>query len=158
MSTPPQTNTPSPSSSLSNTPAENRPVVSHPVSALGTQHQTFTSRNPNPPVTLRLRREFTQPVLSRVELVSSADFPLEKIAANDNFPNQYRTSVIAPKPYHNPQTDTRHKQLRVNPSRLSADYTPVRQLSRSRVNDCLPSPKGKKIKILFFFLFDFLRS
>jgi hypothetical protein len=110
-------------------------------------------------VTLKLRREYTQPALSRVELVSSADFPLEKIAANDNFPNQYRTSIIAPKPYHNPQTDTRHKQLRINASRLSVDYVPVRQLSRTRVNDGLPSPKGTKIiKILFFFLFDFLRS
>ncbi len=139
-----QTNTSSSSSSSSNSPAETRPSASHPTSALGTtQHQSFTPKPPSHPVTLKLRREVTQPILSRVELVSTLDSPLEKIAANDNFPIQYRSNITNHK--------SKPKNIRINPSRLSADYFPVRQISRSRVNDRPPSPKGKKSLFLFSF-------
>jgi len=154
VSAPPQTHLSSSSSSASNTPAEIRPVVPQSASALSMQHQTVSSKASNSPATFKFRREMTQPTISRAELMSSLDYPIEKIAANDNFPNQYRSNITINKSYHNQQSDIRHKQLKINPSRLSVDYVPIRQISRSRVNDCLPSPKGKKI--IKFFSFSFL--
>ncbi len=153
VSAPPQTHLSSSSSSTSNTPAEIRPAVPQSASALSMQHQTLSSKTSNSPATFKFRREMTQPTISRAELMSSLDYPLEKIATNDNFPNQYRSNIIISKSYHNQQADIRHKQLKINASRLSVDYVPIRQISRSRVNDCLPSPKGKKIKKIFFFFF-----
>jgi hypothetical protein len=147
-SAPLQTNSSSTSPSSSTTPAEPRLVLSHPSSALGTQQQSISSKNSIHPVSLRLRREMTQPVLNRVELISSLDSPLEKIAANDSLPFQLRLNNTN-KLNQNQQSDLRCKQFKINPSRLSVDYVPVRQISRSRVNDCLPSPKGKKTKLLF---------
>lgn len=133
------------SSSSPDTPAESRPAISHPASALAVQHPSFTEKKSTPPVTLKLRREMTQPVLSRAELVSSMDAPLEKLANNDMFPSQYRSNILGTKTNSNHQQDHRSRQVRINASRLSADYFPVRQVSRSRVNDRLPSPKGKLI-------------
>jgi hypothetical protein len=94
----------------------------------------------------------TQPILSRAELVSSLDFSHEKNVINENFPLAFRANLTSNKlTYH--QSDLRHKQLRLNPSRLPTDCSPVRQTSRSRVNDRLPSPKGKKITIFFLYFF-----
>ena len=141
-----QTTASSPTSlpSSPHTLAESRPAVSHPASALGTQPSSSPAKNPSPPVTLKLRREMTQPVLSRAELVSSMDAPLEKLANNDIFPIQYRSNIISTRGNQTQQTDHhRSRHVRINGSRLSADYFPVRQVSRSRVNDRLPSPKGK---------------
>lgn len=131
-------------SSSPHTPGESRPAVSHPASALATQPPSPPAKNFSPPVTLKLRREMTQPVLSRAELVSSMDAPLEKLANNDMFPIQYRSNIISTRANQSPLTDQhRSRHVRINGSRLSADYFPVRQVSRSRVNDRLPSPKGK---------------
>ena len=136
-----------------NTPAETRPTLSHPASAISAHHQSFVTKNSTPPVTLRLRREMTQPTLSRAELVSSMDFPLEKIATNDNFPLPYRSNISSTKSNLTSQSDLRCKQIKIVASRLSAEYVPVRQISRSRVNDALPSPKGKRIIFFLFILF-----
>lgn len=126
------------------TPGESRPTVSHPASALGAQPPSPPTKNISPSVSLKLRREMTQPVLSRAELISSMDAPLEKLANNDLFPIQYRSNIVSTRANqtHVPETH-RSRQVRINGSRLSADYFPVRQVSRSRVNDRLPSPKGK---------------
>lgn len=149
MPAPPQTSTSSPCSPSSNSPAETRPNISQPASALSVQHQSSVTKNSTPQLaTLRLRREMTQPTIGRVELVSSMDAPLEKLAANDTFPAQYRSNLTNTKQ----QTDIRNKSLRIIPSRLSADYFPVRHVSRTRVNDRLPSPKGKIIGIPLFLI------
>ena len=138
------------SSSSPNTPAvEARLTMQHPASALGVQQQSSSSKTSTPSVTLKLRREMTQPALSRAELVSTMDASLEKLAANDTFPPQYRTNLTSTKLNLPHQSDLRCKQLRINPSRLSAECFPVRHISRSRVNDRLPSPKGKQIVYLF---------
>jgi len=143
---PPQLKALSPvSSSSSNTSPETRPVVSQPVGALNTHPHSFTMKAPAQPVTLKLRREMTQPTLSRVELVSTLDNPLEKLAVNENLSTPYRANVKLAQNQHT--TDYRHRQIRINASRLSAEYFPVRQVSRTRVNDHLPSPKGKQIDV-----------
>jgi hypothetical protein len=144
------TNTSSPaslSSSSPNTPAtEVRITMQHPASALcAQQHSSSSSKNSTPSVTLKLRREMTQPALSRVELVSTMDASLEKLAGNDTFPPQYRTNIANTKLNQPNQSDLRCKQLRINPSRLSAECFPIRHISRTRVNDRLPSPKGKRM-------------
>lgn len=128
----------------------------HPASALDVQQQPSSSKSSNRSVTLKLRREMTQPILSRAELVSTMDCPLEKLVMNDNFPAQYRSNITNIKLNQNHQSDLRCKPLKINPSRLSAEYVPVRHLSRSKVNDHLPSPKGNRIVFLliFFFFFD----
>lgn len=146
------------SSSAPDTPADARPAVSHPASALATHHPASSEKKSTPPVTLKLRREMTQPVLSRAELVSSMDAPLGKLA-DDVFPSQYRSNILSTKSNQNYQPDHRSKQLRINASRLSADYFPIRQVSRSRVNDRLPSPKGKiTIDLSSHFLFQSLTN
>jgi hypothetical protein len=139
------------SSSSSTTPVEHRLVLSHPPSALSVQpqHPLLPSKNSNHTVSLKLRREMTQPVLNRVELTSSMDSPIEKIAANDSVPFQIRLNHNN-KLNQNQQSDLRSKQIKLNASRLSVDYGPIRHISRSRVNDRLPSPKGKKNKDSFF--------
>ncbi len=136
-----------------NTPAEVRTGITHPASALGIQHQSSATKNPNPVVTLKFRREMTQPIISRAELVSTMDYPLEKLVMNDNFPVQYRSNITSTKLNQNHQSDLRCKQLKINPGRFCSDYYPARHLSRSRINDRLPSPKGKRFVFLFIFFF-----
>ncbi|CAF0803535.1 unnamed protein product [Rotaria sordida] len=141
-STPPKTSSSSISSSLSATPAENRPVPPHSASALAT-HQSFSSKTPNTPVSLKLRREMTQPALTRVELNPSSDSPIEKLATNDNFVFQFRSmsNNNNNKLSQNQQPDLRQKPLKISPHRLSVESLPIRQLSRSKVNNGLSSPK-----------------
>jgi hypothetical protein len=157
-SAPPQTNYSSPSTSSSTTPAETLPLPPHPASALSTHHHSFSSKNANNPVTLRLRREMTQPTMSRIELISS-DTPLGKIAANDSFPFQFRSNNNnINKLNPNQQYDIRSKQLKISSNRVSVDYLPVRQLSRSKLNDPLPSPKGKKKTPIFILIFSLIQK
>ncbi|CAF2430806.1 unnamed protein product [Rotaria sp. Silwood2] len=151
VSAPPHTSSSSmSSSSLSASPAENRPILPHSASALATTHQSLFSKNSNSntPISLKLRREMTQPALTRIEVIPSSDSPLEKLATSDNFLFQYRSisnNNNNNKLNQNQQSDIRQKQLKISSNRLSVDYLPVRQLSRSKVNSGLPSPKDVKL-------------
>ncbi|CAF1316316.1 unnamed protein product, partial [Didymodactylos carnosus] len=121
---------------------------------LATRSQQITSvyspnnSNTESRVTLKLRREMTQPTLARVELLSNS--PLETLAfsqsADDNYHqyNQINGKNFA-KLFRTQQNDPLHSiqpaKLKTNPSRMFIDSLPVRQLSRTKVNDRLPSPK-----------------
>ena len=150
----PVTSTPM-SSSLSTTPAETRPVLPHSASTFPEQHHSFSAKNPNIPASLKLRREMTQPALHRIEFVPSSDSPIEKPAINDNYLFHYRSNINNINTSHhrlnqNQQIDVRQKQGRINPTHLSIDYLPFRQISKSKVNNPLPSPRGKKTKSFSF--------
>lgn len=136
-------------SPLSTTPAETRSIFPHPTSALATHHQSHNSKHLSGSVSLKLRREMTQPTLSRIEVVSSTDSPIEKLAANDNYLFQFRSNTNNSNPVYKlsqtQQPDSRQKSLKANTNRLSVDFLPVRQLSRSKATNPLPSPKGKHI-------------
>jgi len=115
------------------------------------QNHIISSKSVQNFTSVKFRREMSQPVLSHVGLVSSPDSPIEKLATNDSssFPSRpnmnYRLNQLS-------QSDTRQKQIKINASRISVDCLPIRQISRSRVNDPFPSPKGKKpTKKSFFF-------
>ncbi len=100
---------------------------------------------------VKFRREMSQPVLSHVGLITSSDFPIEKLATNDSSPFQSRPNMNY-RLNQFPQSDIRQKQIKINASRISVECLPIRQISRSRVNDPFPSPKGKKpTKKSFFF-------
>jgi hypothetical protein len=129
-----------PPSSSSTTPVEARPLP-HPASALSGNYHSLTAKSAQSPASLRLRRELTQPSLNRLELISSSENVLDKSLIGDILPFPYRSSVKATSS-HAP-LDIRSKIARANPNRLSADYFPTRQVSRTKVNDSLPSPKGK---------------
>ena len=130
-----------PPSSSSTTPVEVRPLLPHPTSALSANYHSLTTKSAQSPASLRLRREMTQPSMNRIELLSSSENILDKNLISDILPFPYRsglkvTSSQAP-------LDIRSRAPKINPNRLSADYFPTRQVSRSKVNDSLPSPKGK---------------
>lgn len=42
-----------------------------------------------------------------------------------------------------PKGDTRRKKTKNNVNRITVDTLPVDQLNRSKINDCIPSPKGR---------------
>ncbi|CAF0755371.1 unnamed protein product [Adineta steineri] len=136
-SAPPQSNGPSPESTTS---AENH---STPPSQTNNNHlsenQLLSAKSFHNLASLRLRREMSQPALSRVELTCSTDSSSEKNGTNDNLSLHSRPNVN----YRlSQQPDIRQKQYKLNPARLSIEYLPVRQISRSRVYDNPPSPKG----------------
>lgn len=141
-SAPTSHNAPSPHSSPSTPPAENPVILPHPSSALSAQYHSMTVKSSSSPASLRLRREMTQPVLNRIELFSSTDCPMEKMASNDAVAIPYRTSLKING--SQPPIEIRPKLLKSTSTRLSAEYLPGRQVSRSKiVTDRLPSPKGK---------------
>ncbi|CAF4970836.1 unnamed protein product [Rotaria socialis] len=151
-SAPSHMNSSSLSTSLSMTPAENRPVLAHSASALATHLQSSSSKSSSSPVSLKLRREMTQPTLTRIDVAPIADSSLEKLAASENYLFQFRsvpntnTNIITnnTKSNQNQQADLRQRHLKVTPARLSVDFLPVRQITRTKVTNALPSPKGKK--------------
>lgn len=130
-----------PPSSSSTTPVEVRPLLPHPTSALSANYHSLTMKSAQSPVSLRLRREMTQPSMNRMELFSSSENMLDKNLISDILPFPYRSSLKVTS--SQAPLDIRSRAPRVNPNRLSADYFPTRQVSRSKVNDSLPSPKGK---------------
>lgn len=149
--------------SISTTPAENRPNMVHSASPLASHAQSSNPKNSSSPVSLKLRREMTQPTLTRVEVVPLADSPLERLAANDMYSFNLRS---VPNNNNNPftvnnnnnnsfklnpsqPTDTRQRQSRMPSTRLTVDYLPIRQISRTKATNALPSPKGKKRKCIF---------
>ena len=139
----PQATSSTPPSSSSTTPAEARPLLPHPSSALSAHYHSFTAKSPHSPASLRLRREMTQPSLNRLELMSASDNLLDRNhLLGDILPFPYRSNVKS-NPGQAP-LDIRSKTSKTNPTRLSADYFPTRQVSRSKANDSLPSPKGKR--------------
>lgn len=142
VSIPATARAPSPHSSHSTTPAEPPPIVPHPSSALSAQYHATVTKTSNSPASLKLRREMTQPALSRIELFSSTDLPMEKLAVNDFVTTPYRASLKING--CQPPIDVRSKLQKSNSTRLSAEYLPQRQTTRSKiVTDRLPSPKGK---------------
>ncbi|CAF1538502.1 unnamed protein product [Rotaria magnacalcarata] len=167
-SAPSHMNSSSLSTSLSMTPAENRPVLAHSASALATHLHSSSSKSSSSPVSLKLRREMTQPTLTRVEVAPIADSSLEKLAASDNYLFQLRsvpntntnTNIITnnTKSNQNQQADLRQRQLKVTPTRLSIDYLPVRQISRTKVTNALPSPKDVKLPKSFPFYRQYQRT
>ncbi|CAF4699954.1 unnamed protein product, partial [Rotaria socialis] len=90
-SAPSHMNSSSLSTSLSMTPAENRPVLAHSASALATHLQSSSSKSSSSPVSLKLRREMTQPTLTRIDVAPIADSSLEKLAASENYLFQFRS-------------------------------------------------------------------
>ncbi|CAF4348719.1 unnamed protein product, partial [Adineta steineri] len=135
-SAPPQSNGSSPESTTS---AENH---STPPSQTNNNHlsenQLLSAKSFHNLASLRLRREMSQPALSRVELTCSTDSSSEKNGTNDSLSLHSRPNVN----YRlSQQPDIRQKQYKLNPARLSIEYLPVRQISRSRVYDNPPSPK-----------------
>ncbi|UJR37974.1 hypothetical protein I4U23_030656 [Adineta vaga] len=143
-SAPPQTNLPSSSSSSSVTPAENHSNFLHRASSRLTDNQILSSKSFQNLTSLKLRREMSQPALSRSELNSSSDNPTEKSSSNDNTSTISRTNIIY-RLSQSQQPDLRQKQVKLNPTRLSLENVPIRHISRSRVNDNPLSPKGKRI-------------
>ena len=151
-SVPPSFNISSPLSSHSTTSAENRSILPHPTSALSAQYHPTVSKSSHSPASLKLRRELSQPAMNRIELFSSTDCPMEKLIANDIVPMPYRTSLKING--SQPPFEIRSRLPKTNSTRLSVDYLPTRQTNRSKVvTDRLPSPKGKSLKIAFFFSF-----
>lgn len=153
MSAPTQSNLPSPSSSSSVTPAENHPTLAQRSTSRLTDNQVLSSKSFHNLAALKLRREMSQPTLSRVEFNSSSDNPLEKASSNENSSLPSRANVIY-RLSQSQQPDLRQKQVKLNPTRLSLENLPVRHISKTRVNDNPPSPKGKKGQehfSLFFF-------
>ncbi|CAF1079154.1 unnamed protein product [Adineta ricciae] len=157
MSAPTQSNLPSPSSSSSMTPAENQPTLAQRSSSRLTDNQVLSSKSFHNLAALKLRREMSQPALSRVEFNSSSDNPSEKISSNDNSSLPSRTNIIY-RLSQSQQPDLRQKQAKLNPTRLSLENLPVRHISKTRVNDNPPSPKGVKVPHQFPFFRQYQRT
>ncbi|CAF4871522.1 unnamed protein product, partial [Rotaria socialis] len=85
----------------------------------------------------------------RIDVAPIADSSLEKLAASENYLFQFRsvpntnTNIITnnSKSNQNQQADLRQRHLKVTPARLSVDFLPVRQITRTKVTNALPSPK-----------------
>lgn len=133
------TSIPTADSPSSNGLAEVRQSQTHPSSAQNHSSNQKSQQNTTP--SLKLRREMTQPVMSRAEFMSS-DGTIEKIVEDELIPFPYRASLrINANP---PPIDIRSKPSRTASNRLTADYFPPKTVGRPRINDRLPSPKGKQ--------------
>jgi len=137
---PSHNNVSSPHSSPSTTPAELPGLLPHPNSALSAPYHSTTTKTSTSPASLKLRRELTQPALNRIELFSSNDCPMEKMASNELLSVPYRSNLKING--GQPPLEIRPRLSKTNSTRLSAEYFPTRQVTRSKiVNDRLPSPK-----------------
>ncbi|CAF1148026.1 unnamed protein product [Didymodactylos carnosus] len=106
------------------------------------------SSNTENRIAVKLRREMTQPTLTRVELLSNP--PLETLALSQTVDDNYHQyNPINGKNFvkllrsqqNDPLFSMPINKLKSTSSRISVDSLPIRQLSRSKINDRLPSPK-----------------
>jgi hypothetical protein len=121
-------------SSSNNRSVETHSVVSHPASALDTHDDT-----------------------SDKDTSSVSDFLTEKTETNDQCQYSFHPNIKS----NNLSVQTNGKQSKKKSKRITVGSIPIRQMSRSKMNDRSPSSKGKYtflISNLSFFLKDIIAS